>query len=52
MLNLKKIITFSGKGGVGKTTALALFLKYILENKNKLARSINKNWIDFGNLKT
>ncbi|MFX1572211.1 MAG: AAA family ATPase [Promethearchaeota archaeon] len=36
MLNIKKIIAFSGKGGVGKTTALALFLKYILENKNKL----------------
>ena len=36
MLNIKKIIAFSGKGGVGKTTALALFLKYKLENKNKL----------------
>ena len=31
-----KIIAFSGKGGVGKTTALTLFLKYILENKNNL----------------
>ncbi|MFX0080346.1 MAG: AAA family ATPase [Candidatus Hodarchaeota archaeon] len=33
---MKKIIAFSGKGGVGKTTSLALFLKYILENKNNL----------------
>lgn len=33
---MKKIIAFSGKGGVGKTTSLALFLKYILERKNKL----------------
>ncbi|MFX1490017.1 MAG: AAA family ATPase [Promethearchaeota archaeon] len=33
---MKKIIAFSGKGGVGKTTSLVLFLKYILENKNKL----------------
>ena len=33
---MKKIIAFSGKGGVGKTTSLALFLKYILEDKNKL----------------
>lgn len=33
---MKKIIAFSGKGGVGKTTSLALFLKYILETKNKL----------------
>lgn len=33
---MKKIIAFSGKGGVGKTTSLALLLKYILENKNKL----------------
>ncbi|MFW9879428.1 MAG: AAA family ATPase [Candidatus Thorarchaeota archaeon] len=33
---MKKIIAFSGKGGVGKTTALTLFLKYILETKNKL----------------
>ncbi|MFW9899076.1 MAG: AAA family ATPase [Candidatus Thorarchaeota archaeon] len=28
-------MAFSGKGGVGKTTALVLFLKYILETKNK-----------------
>ena len=33
---MKKIIAFSGKGGVGKTTSLVLFLKYILETKNKL----------------
>ena len=33
---MKKIIAFSGKGGVGKTTSLALFLKYILETKNNL----------------
>ena len=33
---MKKIIAFSGKGGVGKTTSLALFLKYILETKQKL----------------
>jgi CO dehydrogenase maturation factor len=33
---MRKIIAFSGKGGVGKTTALTLFLKYILENKNNL----------------
>ncbi len=33
---MKKIIAFSGKGGVGKTTSLTLFLKYILENRNKL----------------
>jgi len=33
---MRKIIAFSGKGGVGKTTSLALFLKYILETKNKL----------------
>ena len=30
---MKKIIAFAGKGGVGKTTSLALFLKYILERK-------------------
>ena len=30
---MKKIIAFSGKGGVGKTTSLVLFLKYILDNK-------------------
>ncbi|MHA1149082.1 MAG: nucleotide-binding protein [Promethearchaeota archaeon] len=29
-----KIIAFSGKGGVGKTTSLVLFLKYLIENKN------------------
>ncbi|MFX0144851.1 MAG: AAA family ATPase [Candidatus Hodarchaeota archaeon] len=33
---MKKIIAFSGKGGVGKTTSLVLFLKYILETKDKL----------------
>ena len=32
---MKKIIAFAGKGGVGKTTSLVLFLKYILE-KSKL----------------
>jgi len=32
---LKKIISFSGKGGVGKSTLLVLMLKYLLEkNKN------------------
>lgn len=36
MILIKRIIAFSGKGGVGKTTALALFLKYLLEDKNKL----------------
>jgi CO dehydrogenase maturation factor len=30
---MNKIIAFAGKGGVGKTTSLALFLKYIIENK-------------------
>lgn len=30
---MKKIIAFAGKGGVGKTTSLVLFLKYILESK-------------------
>jgi len=30
---MKKIIAFAGKGGVGKTTSLVLFLKYVLENK-------------------
>jgi CO dehydrogenase maturation factor len=30
---LKKIIGFTGKGGVGKTTSLVLFLKYLIENK-------------------
>ncbi|MFX1587752.1 MAG: AAA family ATPase [Promethearchaeota archaeon] len=29
-----KIISFSGKGGVGKSTLLILMLKYILETKN------------------
>ena len=32
---MKKIVAFSGKGGVGKTTSLVLFLKYILENNGK-----------------
>lgn len=31
---MKKIIAFSGKGGVGKTTALVLMLKYLLEKNN------------------
>ena len=32
---MKKIISFSGKGGVGKSTLLVLMLKYLLEkNKN------------------
>ncbi len=30
---MKKIIAFSGKGGVGKTTALVLLLKYLIEFK-------------------
>ena len=30
---MNKIIAFAGKGGVGKTTSLVLFLKYVLENK-------------------
>ena len=30
---MNKIIAFSGKGGVGKTTSLVLFLKYIIDNK-------------------
>ncbi|MFX0021717.1 MAG: AAA family ATPase [Candidatus Hermodarchaeota archaeon] len=33
---MKKIISFSGKGGVGKSTLLVLMLKYILERFNKL----------------
>ncbi|MFX1309132.1 MAG: carbon monoxide dehydrogenase, partial [Promethearchaeota archaeon] len=28
---MKKIISFSGKGGVGKSTLLVLMLKYLLE---------------------
>jgi len=28
-----KIVSFSGKGGVGKSTLLVLMLKYILESK-------------------
>ena len=32
-IRMKKIIAFAGKGGVGKTTSLVLFLKYILESK-------------------
>ncbi|MFO7797354.1 MAG: AAA family ATPase [Promethearchaeati archaeon] len=31
----KKIVAFSGKGGVGKTTTLALFLKYLLEKNSR-----------------
>jgi len=33
---MKKIISFSGKGGVGKSTLLVLMLKYLLENHDKL----------------
>ncbi|KKK40408.1 hypothetical protein LCGC14_1210480 [marine sediment metagenome] len=33
---MKKIISFSGKGGVGKSTLLVLMLKYLLEKNNKL----------------
>ena len=33
---MKKIISFSGKGGVGKSTLLVLMLKYILEKSKKL----------------
>jgi len=33
---MKKIIAFAGKGGVGKTTNLALFLKYLIETKEDL----------------
>ncbi len=33
---MKKIISFSGKGGVGKSTLLVLMLKYILERFNNL----------------
>ncbi|MHA1255632.1 MAG: AAA family ATPase [Promethearchaeota archaeon] len=33
---MKKIIAFSGKGGVGKTTSLVLLLKYLIDiNKDK-----------------
>ena len=33
---MKKIIAFSGKGGVGKTTRLVLLLKYLIDiNKDK-----------------
>jgi CO dehydrogenase maturation factor len=33
---MKKIISFSGKGGVGKSTLLVLMLKYLLEKNNNL----------------
>ncbi len=33
---MKKIIAFSGKGGVGKSTLLVLLLKYIIETKKGL----------------
>ena len=33
---MKKIISFSGKGGVGKSTLLVLMLKYLLEKKKNL----------------
>ncbi|MHA1689596.1 MAG: AAA family ATPase, partial [Promethearchaeota archaeon] len=36
MKKVKKVISFSGKGGVGKTTTLVLFLKYILEQNDHL----------------
>jgi CO dehydrogenase maturation factor len=32
---MKKIISFSGKGGVGKSTLLVLMLKYLLEKEKK-----------------
>ncbi|MBA7515199.1 hypothetical protein ES705_07238 [subsurface metagenome] len=40
---MKKIIAFAGKGGVGKTTSLVLFLKYVLEKirfKNGIIKPI------------
>jgi CO dehydrogenase maturation factor len=33
---MKKIISFSGKGGVGKSTLLVLMLKYLLDKKPEL----------------
>ncbi|TFG04711.1 MAG: ATP-binding protein [Promethearchaeota archaeon] len=33
---MNKVIAFSGKGGVGKTTSLVLLLKYLKENKKDL----------------
>ncbi len=33
---VKKVVAFAGKGGVGKTTSLVLFLKYLLEKNNNL----------------
>jgi len=33
---MRKIISFSGKGGVGKSTLLVLMLKYLLEKSNSL----------------
>ena len=33
---MRKIISFSGKGGVGKSTLLVLMLKYLLEKFNDL----------------
>ncbi len=33
---MKKVVAFVGKGGVGKTTSLVLFLKYILEKSKDL----------------
>ena len=33
---MKKIISFSGKGGVGKSTLLVLMLKYLLEKNSNL----------------
>ncbi|MEJ2277825.1 MAG: AAA family ATPase [Candidatus Lokiarchaeota archaeon] len=34
-MNRSSIIAFAGKGGVGKSTLAVLFLKYILENREK-----------------
>ncbi|MHA2268858.1 MAG: nucleotide-binding protein, partial [Promethearchaeota archaeon] len=33
---MKKIVSFSGKGGVGKSTLLVLMLKYLLEKYDNL----------------
>ncbi len=33
---MRKVISFSGKGGVGKSTLLVLMLKYLLEKFNDL----------------
>ncbi|MBD3215694.1 MAG: AAA family ATPase [Candidatus Lokiarchaeota archaeon] len=31
----KRVVAFAGKGGVGKTTSLALFLKYLIEKDSR-----------------